>query len=72
MPAVHPDDKQFVKGQLLGFPIAFHPVIMAGYTRCKTRFDANTYIRHLRRDIAQKIGVHASELNLDFSDDGLK
>lgn len=56
MPAVHPDDKPFVKGQLLGFPIAFHPVIMAGYTRCKTHFDANTYIRHRGGTLPKKLG----------------
>ncbi|CAG9000291.1 MAG: hypothetical protein CENE_02285 [Candidatus Celerinatantimonas neptuna] len=72
MPAVHPDDRLFVKGQLLGFPREFYPAIMAGYEKQPTRFEANTYLRHLRRDIARTIGVHNLELNMDFSEDSLK
>lgn len=72
MPAVHRDDRNFVKWQLHGLPLEFHPAIMAGYEKQATRFAANTYLRHLRRDIAEALGISSDELDLDSSDESLK
>ncbi|WP_299791431.1 replication endonuclease [uncultured Shewanella sp.] len=70
MPEVHKHDKPWLKGKLYGLPSLHKAAIMRHYKKQATRREANLYVLHTTKAIAQVLGKdsHFYSINVEDKD----
>ncbi|SJN59899.1 Bacteriophage replication gene A protein (GPA) [Vibrio ruber DSM 16370] len=66
------DDRAFVQQRLFCFPVEIQKLLLKSYLSKPTKFERNTYLRTTTEQIAAKLSVPVSQLELNLSEDDLR
>lgn len=66
------DDRAFAEQRLSRFPIEVQHILFNEYMRKPTKFERNTYLRVTCDELAKKLSIPLSKLELNLSEDDLR
>ncbi|MBF4256086.1 replication endonuclease [Vibrio anguillarum] len=66
------DDRAFVEQRLSPFPLEIQHLLLNKYLRQPSKFERNTYLRVTTDNIARKLSIPLSKLELNLSEDDLR
>lgn len=69
---VERDDRAFAEQRLSCFPFEIQSILLYHYLKKPTKFERNTYLRVTTDQIAQKLSIPLSKLQLNLTEDDLR
>ncbi|MDV7106431.1 replication endonuclease, partial [Vibrio sp. TH_r3] len=66
------DDKAFVQQRLSCFPVAIQRILLKEYLSKPTKFERNSYLRITTDQIANKLSISLTQLELNLSENDLR